>query len=259
MVISGNGSSYFWTYDVSNRAPPVFLTSIRIDLEHDDKFGGADQILNDEYFCRGNGMMLTVFTVEDIKSKITNKSWVINLNPNKRDSFDWKVKLEDEKPSKLSVLDRTFGQIRVFNIENGECLIHLTSDAIPPKMEFCSVMFFFGKLICACSQSYDDDESLLLQFCVFDESAMDKVVFYDTKYKLENSAIGTSTGNYDCHIGTNSVLLFRDSDGWESTKDITLWKKGICPQAYIDALSADSENSEEFDIDSESSLDSEMY
>jgi len=271
MVISGLGGlgrSYFWTFDVSNLALPVFLTSIHIDLEDDAKFGGTDQILNDKYFCRGNGKMQTVFTVEDIKSKITNKSWVISLNPNKCDSMDWEMKLEDGKPNKLAVLDRSIGEIRVFNIENGDCLIHLTSEAIPPEMQFCyMIKFFFGKLICACTQRNDDDGSLLLQFCVFDESAVDKVVFYDTKYKLENSAIGTTTGNYYCHIGTNSVLLFRHSEygyGWDrvSTKDITLWKKGICPQAYIDALSADSENSEDIEIsesssDSDSSSDSE--
>jgi len=166
MVLHHSLGSYFWKLNADNPDVPIYLTSI-----HEICQLNVIKSLNEKYWCqKSDAHMVIVFAVEDIKSKITNKSWKIPVTGQA-------LRLKDGQSNKLAVYDRKTYALRICNVDNGEILIHLEKDAFPRGMKMYAFQFLLGKLVFLFGQDVDGGSKW--QFFVLDESDKYQVLIGD--------------------------------------------------------------------------------
>jgi len=180
----------FWSIDASNPEEPSFLTYIRDFVEDVDLFRYNDfehMYLNAKYFCKEDGKKLVVFALDDIKNKITSKSWIVPAYGSYYNNYSW---LEDGHSDRFAVIDTydSIGGLKLFNIESGECLFFLNLNTLPNlstenglscfhSIELPKVMFHLGNLILIEPlQKTDDPRKFRYQFFIVDEMKKNQVV-----------------------------------------------------------------------------------
>jgi len=137
----------FWKHDALNPTdPPTFHTYI---LEEE---WIIFQHLNAKYFCKRNSRVLKVFALDDIKNNNISKSWNV---PALESGFRVRYsQLEGGQSNRLAVITQ---ELKVYNIENGECVISLEVEKLfhcfhgewnlSLKLSGHFIKFHLGKLI----------------------------------------------------------------------------------------------------------------
>jgi len=180
----------WWSIDASNPVEPSFLTYIMDHIGDVDIFRYNDfehMYLNAKYFCKEDGKKLVVFALDDIKNKITSKSWIVPAYGSYYNNYSW---LEDGHSDRFAVIDTydSIGGLKLFNIESGECLFFLNLNTLPNlstenglscfhSIELPKVMFHLGNLILIEPlQKTDDPRKFRYQFFIVDEMKKNQVV-----------------------------------------------------------------------------------
>jgi len=137
----------FWKHDALNPTdPPTFHTYI---LEEE---WIIFQHLNAKYFCKRNSRVLQVFALDDIKNNNISKLWNV---PALESGFRVRYsQLEGGQSNRLAVITQ---ELKVYNIENGECVISLEVEKLfhcfhgewnlSLKLSGHFIKFHLGKLI----------------------------------------------------------------------------------------------------------------